>query len=448
MIRIRKGLDLPIAGQPEQVVDDAPAVKTVALLGEDYLGMKPTLRVTAGEKVRRGQVLFVDKKNPAVRYTAPAGGTVAAIHRGEKRRFLSLVIECAEQEEEESFPSYENTDLTTLSREQVQENLLQSGLWTAFRTRPYNKVPSPETTPRSLFITAMDTQPLCAAPEPILREAAQDFLFGLQLLRTLTDGKIFLCKKAGEELPGEDLDFLTVAEFAGPHPAGLPGTHIHFLDPVGENKTVWHIGYQDVMAIGRLFITGRLPVERIVSLAGPVVQQPRLLRTRLGANLLELTQNELQEGENRVISGSVLSGRAAVAPLEFLGRYHLQISALRENREREFLGWLKPGFRKFSVTRAFASAFAGPKEFPLTTSLEGSRRAMVPIGTYERVMPLDIIPTFLLRALIIGDIEQARALGCLELDEEDVALCTFVCPGKYEYGPLLRQSLERIEKEG
>lgn len=448
MIRIRKGLDLPIAGEPVQSVEDGPPLGRVGLLGDDYVGMKPTMAVAEGDRVKLGQLLFTDKKNPAARYTSPGCGTVAAVNRGAKRKFLSIVIEL-DGDEQQEFTSFRDRDLTTLSRETVRENLIDSGLWTAFRTRPYSKVPLADDAPRSIFVTAMDTNPLAARPEFIIQEAGPHFEYGLHAVRHLTDGRVFLCKEAGTSLPGEDLDFLSVEEFAGPHPAGLPGTHIHFLDPVGEKRRVWHVGYQDVIAIGRLFSTGRLHTERIVSLAGPVVRQPRLLRTRLAANLTELMRDELQEGDNRVISGSVLSGRRVAPPVDFLGRYHLQVSALRESRQREFLGWQKPGVNKFSITRAFASAFLGRgKKFALTTSQEGSPRAMVPIGSYEKVVPLDVIPTFLLRALIVGDTEQARDLGCLELDEDDLALCTFVCPGKYEYGPMLREALARIEKEG
>jgi Na+-transporting NADH:ubiquinone oxidoreductase subunit A len=283
----------------------------------------------------------------------------------------------------------------------------------------------------------------------VIAEAGAEFIYGLQVIRRLCEGPLFLCKRPDTEIPGCDLDIVRVCEFDGPHPAGLPGTHIHFLDPVSEKKTVWYLNYQDVIAVGKFFVSGRVPVDRVISVAGPVHKNPRLLRTRLGAGIAELVAGELQEGDNRIISGSVLSGRMAVGPYAYLGRYHLQISALAEGRERTFLGWQRPGFDKFSIKRAFASAFfRSGQRFPLTTSLEGSRRAMVPIGMYESVMPLDIEPTFLLRALIVDDIEQARALGCLELDEEDLALCTFVCPGKYEYGPMLRRNLAQIEKGG
>ena len=213
-------------------------------------------------------------------------------------------------------------------------------------------------------------------------------------------------------------------------------------------RSVWHIGYQDVAAIGHLFSTGRLDVERVVSLAGPAVQRPRLLRVRLGAALAELTQGELVGGSVRVLSGSVLDGRiAAGEQTGFLGRHHRQVSVLHEGHERELFGWITPQKDKFSLWGVVLGHFAGKRGLPLTTSTNGGERAMVPIGSYERVMPMDLMPTFLLRALVIGDVERAQALGCMELDEEDLALCTFVCPGKTEYGPLLRKVLDQIEKE-
>lgn len=448
MIKINKGLDLPITGEPQQKIESAPATHTVALLGDDYVGMRPSMAVQEGDQVKLGQVLFTDKKTPGVQYTSPGAGRVASINRGAKRKFESIIIEL-EGDEQETFTSYQGYSLTQLERDQVRDNLVASGLWTAFRTRPYSKVPAPESVPHSIFVTAIDTNPLAANPEVVLARRDAEFVHGLQVISRLTEGKLFLCKAPGANIPGTDQKFVTVEEFGGPHPAGLPGTHIHFLDPVSPTKTVWYINYQDVVAIGHLFMTGELMTERVISLAGPVAKNPRLLRTRLGANLDELTAGELEAGTNRIVTGSVLSGRMSKAPYNFLGRYHLQVSVLAEGTERVLLGWQRPGFDKFSVTRVFVSALLGSsKRFPLTTSTGGSRRAMVPIGTYEQVMPLDILPTQLLRALITGDTEQAQALGCLELDEDDLGLCTFVCPGKYEYGPLLRQNLTIIEREG
>ncbi len=448
MIKITRGLDLPLEGEPKQSIDEARPVGTVAVLAPDYIGMKPTMAVSEGDRVKKGQALFLDKKTPGVQYTAPGAGKVAAINRGAKRTFQSVVIELAGDEEEE-FQSFYDSDLTGLSREQVRDNLVKSGLWTAIRTRPFSQVPAPGAVPHSIFVTAIDTNPLAADPEVIIAENELPFIYGLQVIRHLTDGKVFLSKAPGANIPGSEMGFVETAEFAGPHPAGLAGTHIHFLDPVSLNKTVWWLNYQDLIAIGKLFVTGKLSEERVISLAGPVVQRPRLLRTRLGANLLELTGGELSAGDTRLISGSVLSGRKVTQPFHFLGRYHLQVSALEEGRQREFLGWQKPGFETYSTTRLFASAFFGRgRKFALTTSLGGSERAMVPVGSYEQVMPLDILPTQLLRALIVEDTELAQALGCLELDEEDVALCTYVCPGKYEYAPLLRKTLKTIEIEG
>ncbi|MDA1013691.1 MAG: Na(+)-translocating NADH-quinone reductase subunit A [Planctomycetota bacterium] len=448
MIRISNGLNLPITGEPSHTIDSSSIVSSVALLGADYIGMKPTMAVNVGDRVKLGQELFSDKKTAGVKHTSPASGVVSAINRGAKRLFQSVVVDL-DGDDEVEFTSYGNRDLTGLSREEVTTLLLNSGLWTCLRTRPFNKTPTPGSVPHSIFVTAMDTNPLSIAPRTVIEERESSFVYGLQAIRHLTDGTVFVCKAPEATLPGADLPFVTEVSFEGPHPAGLPGTHIHFLDPVSLNKTVWFLNYQDLIAIGDLFVTGRLNVDRVISIAGPSVAHPQIVKTRLAANIDQLVDGGLLPGENRVISGSVLAGREAVAPHNFLGRFHLQVSVVAEGREREFLGWQKPGVDKFSIKRVFAAGFlGGQRRFAFTTSTEGSRRAMVPIGMFEKVMPLDILPTFLLRALIVGDTEQAQLLGCLELDEEDLALCTFVCPGKTDYGPLLRANLIQIEKEG
>ena len=417
----------------------------VALLGDDYNGMKPTLAVKVGDQVKKGQVVFEDKKTPGVKYTAPAAGTVVEINRGAKRKFESLVIEVS-GEEEVTFDAI-GQNWKDMNRDYVASVLVESGLWTTLRTRPFDKVPSIESVPSSIFVTAIDTDPLAVNPEIAVAQKSEEFLLGLRALTQLTD-HIHVCVGPTVDVPGEGVEGVEFHVFDGPHPAGLPGTHIHLIDPVGPNKTVWHIGYQDVSAIGTLVLTGKLDSQRYISIGGPAAKEPRLLLTCVGASLDELTENELNDDGVRVISGSVLSGRRASAPVNFLGRFHNQISLLSEGNHRDFLGWQKPGFDQFSVTRAFASALNSAKSFAMTTSKGGSKRSMVPIGSYEKIMPLDILPTQLLRALIVGDTEQAQLLGCLELAEEDLALCTFVCPGKYEYGPILRKSLTTIEIDG
>lgn len=447
MIKTRKGLDLPIAGAPEPVVEYGAAVGSVALLGQDYPGLRPTMHVAEGDRVKAGQRLFSDKKNPGVVFTAPAAGVVSGIHRGAKRALLSVVIE-REGDESESFEPYPEGELAAIGRSEAVERLVTSGLWTALRTRPFSRIPPLDGEPHAIFVTAMDTNPLAADPAPIIREHASAFAAALDVLARLTAGKVFVCHAADAEVPAGSSPQIQPQAFAGPHPAGLPGTHIHFLDPVGPHKTVWFIGYQDVIAIGYLFREGRLWNERVVALGGPAVQRPRLLRTLVGANLSDLTAGELAPGDQRVITGSVLSGRTAEPPVDFLGRYHVQVSVLPEDRERRLFGYLSPGPERHSVFPIYLSSWLGRRPLEFTTTTNGSPRGMVPIGTYERVTPLDILPTQLLRSLLVRDLDTAIALGCLELDEDDVALYTYVCPAKYEYGPVLRDVLTTIEKEG
>lgn len=445
MIKLKKGLDIPLAGSPKQEITTGNAITTVAVLGEEYVGMRPTMAVEVGDTVKKGQVLFEDKKNPGVKFTAPIAGTVKEINRGAKRVLQSVVIAAA-GDAAETFTKYSVEQLATLTSEQVKQNLNDAGLWVAFRTRPFSQSPALDSTPKAIFVNAMDTNPLAADPAVIIGADAAAFTQGLTVISRLTEGKTYLTKKAGVTLP--TVAQVTVAEFDGPHPAGLVGTHIHFLDAASSKKVVWHIGYQDVIAIGKLFTTGELNSERVVALAGPVVKSPRLVKTLLGASVTELTAGELNEGQNRIISGSVLSGTTANGVHGYLGRFHTQVSVLAEGFEKHFLGWIAPGAEKHSVTRAYLGHLSPKKLFNLTTTTNGSSRAMVPIGNYERVMPLDILPTLLLRNLIAGDTDEAQTLGCLELDEEDLALCTYVCPGKYDYGTILRDCLTTIQKEG
>lgn len=447
MIKITKGLNLPIAGMPSQQITPQVAVKRIALLGEEYVGMRPSLAVREGDRVQKGQTLFEDKKNPGVCFTAPAAGVISAIHRGERRVLQSIVID-VDGDDAVQFPRYAPEDLAGLSRETVQHQLLTSGMWTALRTRPFSKTPAPDSVPAAIFVTAIDTNPLAADPQPIIFAQREAFDAGLTLLASLTDGKVHVCQASGGKLGGHRSGQVTFNQFAGPHPAGLAGTHIHFLEPVSLTKQVWHLNYQDTIAIGRLFLEGELSSERVIALGGPQVKEPRLIKTCCGVSLDELLAGELLDGENRVISGSVLSGTRAQGPHAFLGRFHLQVSVVKEGREKELFGWVMPGKDKFSITRTTLGHFLKHKLFNFSTDTNGGERSMVPIGNYERVMPLDILPTILLRDLLAGDTDSAQALGCLELDEEDLALCTYVCPGKYEYGPALRSVLTQIEQEG
>lgn len=450
--QIKKGLQLPISGEPEPTIVDGPNVTKFALIGDDYIGMKPTMLVKEGDAVQKGQPLFTDKKTVGVQYTSPVSGTVASVNRGAKRKFESIVIEAGEGGEY-TFASHRDANLAQLDRSVVQENLVNSGLWTSLRTRPYSRVPQLDHSPIALFVTAIDTNPLAVDPAMVINAKPAEFIAGLQALSTLTDGPTYLCKAYGVELAGEDLGCVEVAEFAGPHPAGLVGTHIHLLAPVNMEREAWHIGYQDVIAIGHLFLTGQLDTNRVISIGGPASANPRIIRTTLGACLTQLTDGELKLKEEqtvRTVSGSVFGGRKAEGVTAFLSRYATQITLLIEGDHRDLIGWMGPGFDKYSIKPIFASSWisSASRRFGFTTSTEGSHRAIVPMGMYEKVMPLDIVPTPLLKSLAVSDSETAQMLGCLELDEEDLSLCTFVCPSKNDYGPMLRECLSTIEKEG
>jgi len=454
-VRISRGLDVPLAGAPRLEVRIAPAPATVGVLGADVLGLKPRLLVEVGDTVKRGQPLFEDRANPGVRFTAPGAGRVKAIHRGERRALVAVVLELNEAERAgtpgpddlQPFESWREGHHENLQREELRALLLESGLWAALRARPFGRVPPATQVPEALFVTAIDSHPLAAPVEKVLEGSEAYFSLGLRLVSRLTGGKTYLCRAPGT-LAWLDVKGVNVVEFEGPHPAGTVGLHIHTHHPVGRARVVWHLGAQDVAAIGRLARHGHLSVERIVSLAGPAVKEPRLVHTRLGASLDALTTGALHDGEVRVISGSVLSGRAVHSEVDrFLGRYHTQVTCLHEGREREFFGWLRPGLQKFSAIPTVLSRLLPRRVLPLTTTTNGEHRSMVPIGLYERVMPMDLLPTFLLRALAVDDVEQAEKLGALELDEEDLALCSFVCPGKTDWGAALRRTLSQLERD-
>ncbi|MDO9095185.1 MAG: NADH:ubiquinone reductase (Na(+)-transporting) subunit A [Rubrivivax sp.] len=411
--KIRYGLDVALPGAPVQSVRDAQSVRTVALMGDDFADIRFEFRVQPGELVRIGQILCTDRKRPGIALTSPAAGVIAAINRGHRRMLDSLVINVAEDLFVQ-FPRWASSQ----SRDATRLLLLQSGLWVALRTRPFGRVPNPDDMPAAIFVAAMDTHPLAADAAVVLAPELAAFHLGLDVLKRLTDGPVYVCQSPGPPLANSDAQLHT-ATFEGSHPAGLPGTHIHHLMPVSKRRTVWQIDCQDVVAMGHLAATGRVWVNRVVSLAGPGVLRPGLVRTRLGASLDELTHGELRPGGLKVISGSVLSGRRC----PYLGRYHSQVTVLDQNTAPS-----RPTIR----SRLFGLLPPGPAG------------AMVPLQAFEGVMSPRMLPTPLMRALSVGDIETAELLGCLELLEEDVALLSHLCAAKADYGALLRQTLDEL----
>ena len=450
MIRIKKGLNIPINGSPTEEIVDSTRSRSVAILGNDYVGMKPTMLVEEGDRVKLGQALFEDKKNPGVIFTSPAGGKVESINRGDRRVLQSVVIEVEQEEEIEEFNRYSEDELDKTTSAEIRSQLIKSGSWTAFRTRPYSKIPGVEEIPNNIFISLLDTQPLSPNPEIITNLNTDNFNFGLKVLKRLVDCPIHISTGPNSNLDLPEDDQVIKHIFSGPHPAGLVGTQMHYISPASLSNINWTIGYQDVIAIGAQFRTGKVFVERVVSLAGPQVNEPKYLKTRLGACTDEVTAGQLTQRENRVISGSVISGREALGPYAYLGRYHNQISVVAEpnSKDREFMNWLTPGPRKFSKIPLFLSSLFPKKLYKFKALMNGSDRPIVPIGVYEEVFPLNFLPAMLLRNIVLMDTEKIQALGGLELDEEDLSLCSFVCPGKYDFGSLLRAGLTKIEVEG
>ncbi|MGI9354779.1 MAG: Na(+)-translocating NADH-quinone reductase subunit A [Rhizobiaceae bacterium] len=446
-----KGLDIPIKGAPSTIIDDAQRVDAVAVLGADYVGLEPKLLVREGELVSLGQPLFQHKRDPAIQFVAPSHGTVSRINRGERRVLKSVVIDVAPGTESDGH--LEAAASSDIPADQLRERLLKSGFWTAFRTRPFSRIPASDAEPRSIFVTACETRPLAGAPDVVVAEYEEAFSLGLDLLARLSNGAVFLCTGANWSGPTGTASSIEHAVFEGPHPAGLPGTHIHHLDPVGSEPDVWHIGYQDVIAIGKLIGDGLYWTERIVALGGDGFSNPRMVRTRLGADIVALCAGEivgsgLNNSAVRLISGCVLSGRHAQSSEAFLGRYHLQVSAVPHKQSHRRRHWQKKRENRYSFSGILSHFRNHHLNAEFTTDQNGRASAMVPIDAFERLIPMDVLAAPLLKSLLIQDTDQAQALGCLELDEEDLALCSFVCPGKNDYSSVLRQNLDVIEKDG
>jgi len=420
-------------------------VHTVGLLGDDYIGLKPRILVAEGEPVAAGTPILVNKDLEAANIVSPVPGRVRAINRGARRKLISIEIS-VEPNTAKPVNFAHIGDVTT--PEGVAKKLCAAGLWTGFRTRPYSKVPDPESRPSAIFITAMESEPLAADPSVAISQDSEAFAKGVETVSALSEGSTYVCCREGATIPATN--GAEPVAFSGPHPAGLAGTHIHFLEPPSASKTVWSIGYQDVIWIGRLVLTGRLDMSCIVALGGPLCANPRLVHTVAGASLADLTVSDLPSNKAvRMISGSVLSGRMGSGPSGYLGRYARQVTVIEEDEAQIPMGWIRPMVEKYAVQPVLGSALAREKKpFPLTSNLNGGRRAMAPLGTFETLMPQDFLPTQLLRALLVMDTDQAQALGALELDEEDLGLVGFACPAKYEYGLALRDCLTKIEKEG
>lgn len=444
-VRLRKGLDIPLAGAAEKVIAGAVAPDLYAVKPVDFPGLTPKLDARPGDKVKAGSALFHDKLRPEILFTSPVGGTVISVERGDRRKILEVVVE----KEADDFIDFGKADPVSLTGDRIKELLLGSGLWPAIRQRPYHVIANPGNKPKSVFISGFDTAPL--APDyNFIAENIPVSLFstGIAAITKLTGCKVNLVLNGAEKAPA----FLTecpgaeISYFSGPHPAGNVGVHIHHIDPVNKGEVVWFINLQDVIAIGRLFAEGRYHPERIIALTGSEVINPQYYNMLSGSSVTNIVRDNVSPGNMRYISGNVLTG-TKISAGGYLGYYDSQITVIPEGDHFELFGWAAPGAGKFSFHRAFLSNLLPSKLFKVDTNFHGGERAFVVTGQYERVVPMDIYPMQLFKAIMTEDIDMMENLGIYEIAEEDVALCEFICPSKIEIQSIVRKGLNLMIKE-
>ncbi len=444
---IKRGKDIQLKGEARREYIDVLAPQRVAIQPPDFRGLKARVLVKEGEKVQRGSVVIEDKDIDGLNLLSPISGTVKAINRGAKRALLSIVIENDKSNDSRDFKKYSAADIKKLKRKDIVASLLEGGLWPTIRQRPFGKIASPQDKPKSIFVRAINTDPLAADTDFILNDQEKDFQAGLNILTNLTDGKVHLCiKDTANSAALTSAEGVEVHLFSGPHPAGNVGTHIHHVDPINKGDVVWYVEAQDVVRIAQLFSTGQYPNRCVVALTGEGAKDNVYAFTLQGASIKDLLSGTDFAGK-RCLTGSVLSGRDVGAD-GFLGFYDSQITIVPEGGNREFLGWLVPGFKKYTLSHTYASAFLPEKPVSLDTDENGGHRAIVLNHLYDSYVALDVVTYFLLKAILAEDIDEAERLGILECDPEDFALCTFVCPSKVNVGSIIRQGLDIIEKEG
>ncbi len=444
-IRIRKGLNINLEGAAEKIIGTAEPSETVAIKPDDFIGLIPKLTVKQGDEVKAGSPVFFDKQRPEIVFTSPVSGEVAEIVRGDKRKVLEVKILA---DKETQYTDFGKANPSSLSREQVVEKMLASGAWTLLRQRPYGIIPSPAAKPKAIFISTFDTAPLAPDYDFIVHGQGEIFQAGIDALAKLTDGKVQL-NVSGQNNPSEVFTKsknVQVNKFSGPHPAGNVGIQIHHISPINKGEAVWYLSPQDVLIIGKLFTKGTLDATRMVALTGSEVKKPKYYKLAIGSSVKNILKDNLSEGNNRIISGNVLTG-TKISAGGYLGYYDAQITVIPEGNEPEFMGWLAPGFDKLSVSRTFFSWLTPNKKYKLNSNMHGEERAYVVTGQYETVLPMKIYPVQLIKAIMIEDLELMEGLGIYEVSEEDFALCEFVCTSKIEVQKIIRKGLNLMLKE-
>ncbi|MBD01970.1 MAG: NADH:ubiquinone reductase (Na(+)-transporting) subunit A [Candidatus Marinimicrobia bacterium] len=443
-----KGHNIQIAGKPSNYVIDDNSTEYVSLNPSEFRGVKPKLLVKEGDDVKTGSPLFCDKSNPQITWPSPGTGKVSEIVFGERRSIQKIVIKLSEEEVSQSFSSYSPDEINDLSRKEALSALLKGNIFPFIRQRPFNKVSDPETVPRDIFISGWNTAPLSVNLDLALRRRLSQFQAGIDILKKLTNGDVHL--SYNENTVSDtllDVKGVKAHTFNGPHPAGNVGIQIHHISPLKLNDVIWTVNAQDVVRIGNFFLTGQLDTTLFVTVGGPSIKDPIHIKSRLGSQIEYLLKDKIIEGNNRVISGDILTGIESALD-DFIGFYHSTISVLPNGGEREFLGMLRPGSSssRYSLTNAFVGS--KQKNYRFNTLQNGSERYILPINTWEDVLPMDILPNALYRAINIKDIEEMEQLGIIECDEEDFALCSFACPSKIDVGGMIRDGLDLMEEEG
>ena len=438
---IKKGLNLPIAGSTSTTdCVQGAAAQQVALLPQEAWGIKVQMLVAVGDQVKVGSPLFCDRRDPDVIFTSPAAGTVAAVNRGARRAAQSVVIDVANFDEHAEMPSSDG------SRASLVATLAASGLWPNLRQRPFDKVALSSATPQAIFVTATDTNPLAVDPLHLVAGRETDVQAGLKAMLTLSGGKVYFNTDGANDWSAFLVEGVEQHAFKGPHPAGNAGVHINALHPVNLERNVWHVDVQNLADMGAYLNSGKVPTARKVAVVGPAASKSEIVETQRGASMHVFSS--YANSTVRFVSGSLLAGATANPGEEkgFLGRFAQQVSIVDDAPEREFINWMKPIGSRWSMSGTYLAKFV-KKSFTTDTDLNGGERAIVPIGSYEKVMPFDIMPTQLIKALASNDVTMAEKLGVLEIVEEDIALCQYVCPSKVDITDMLRTMLTLIEKE-
>lgn len=444
-IKLRRGLNIKLLGDAEKVIETPETPETFAVKPTDFNGLTPKLLAREGDEVKAGSPLFYSKDDNRVVITSPVSGEVVEVVRGEKRKIMAIKVLA---DKERTYLEFPKGDPSGMDRSQVKDQLLKSGVWSYIRQRPYNVIANPDDTPKAIFISAFDTAPLAPDYDFVVHGQEGNFQAGLNALAKLTDGKVHL-NVSGEAQPADAFGGakgVQVNKVSGPHPAGNVGIQIHHIDPIAKGEKVWVVNPQDVIIIGRLFREGKYDATKVIALCGSQVSHPKYYRVVTGFALSKLLAGKLNEGKSRIISGNPLTGEK-VSEDSYLGFYHSQITVIPEGDEPEFMGWLTPGLNKFSASRTFLSWLTPNKKYDLDTAMHGEERAFVMSGEYEKVLPMDIYPVHLLKASLANDIELMEGLGIYEVDEEDFALCEYVCTSKIEVQSILREGLDLVRKE-